>query len=88
MNTLNKRTYEGLNARLNERIKLRPSKTTVITYGAEEPSLKILGETELLVESENKFKTEKFYIAQTNHKNLLSGKTANDINDHQKHAYV
>ena len=76
VNILNKGTYEGLNNQLDNPIKIRKSKTTVITYGSEEPGLKILGETELLLESENKFTTTKFYVANTDHKNLLSGTTA------------
>ena len=76
VNILNKRTYEGLNNQLDNPIKIRKSKTTVITYGSEEPDLKILGETELLLESENKFTTTKFYVANADHKNLLSGTTA------------
>ena len=74
------RTFNTINERSSKPLILRKTKTKVITYGSNESSLKIKGVVNLLIESKNKYITTKFYIIETDHKNLLSGSAALDLN--------
>ena len=51
-------------------------KQKVVTYGAQQPTLQVLGEINVLVETKHKFLATKFFVINTNHKNLLSGRSA------------
>ena len=76
VNILNKRTFDEINNRTKNSLKLTKTKTRVCTYGKDDPPLKILGEVETLVETKSKFTDSKFYIVDTKNINLLSGVTA------------
>ena len=76
INVLNETTFARINKKLNNKLKLKRTKTKVVTYGNDSPDLDIKGEVTLLIESKKKFVHTKFYVIQTHHKNLLSGTTA------------
>ena len=76
INVMNSRTFEGLDKRLEQPLKLRKADLKVVTYGQDNPSLRVKGVVEVLVESENKYQNTEFYVIETSHKHLLSGNTA------------
>ena len=76
VNVLNKRTFDEINNRTKNSLKLKKTKTRVCTYGKDDPPLKILGEVETLIETKTKFTNSKFYVVDTKNINLLSGITA------------
>ena len=76
VNILNQPTFEKLNKTLSTPLILGHTKTKVITYGADQPTLKVLGDINVLIETENKLLSTTFYVVNTSHKNLLSGTSA------------
>ena len=76
INVLNESTFHKINNKMNNTLKLKDTKTKLITYGNDSPKLRIIGEVILLIESRKKFVHTKFYVIKTHHKNLLSGATA------------
>ena len=74
VNIMNIKTFEHLNTSLQS-LNLTKSSLKVVTYGSDKP-LKIQGEVTVLLETAEKFTTTKFYVVNTNHRNLLSGATA------------
>lgn len=76
INVLTLRTFNQLQTKLKGKLCLQKTKTKVITYGNNEPSLKVLGKVELLVETSSKFLCANFLVIDTSHKNVLSGDTA------------
>ena len=65
INVMNFRTFDGLNKRLEQPLKLRKADLKVVTYGQDNPSLKVKGVVEVLVESENKYQNTEFYVIET-----------------------
>ena len=80
INILNMRSFNQLNERLRKPLILQKTKTKVVTYGSEQTNLKVKGVVELLVETVDKFTSTKFYVIDTEHKNLLSGTSAVELN--------
>ena len=80
INIMNSRTFENLNKRLEKPLQLRKTDTKVVTYGSNQPNLKIKGVVDVLIESKSNLGYSKFYVVETNHKNLLSGFTAVQLN--------
>ena len=76
INVMNKTTFDKLNKTLPHPLTLTRSKTRLITYGNSHPSLQVLGEIQLLLETANKFLLTNFFLINTNHRNLLSGQSA------------
>ena len=75
------RTYKQLCERLKIQPKLEKAKISVHTYGSDskENNLKVLGKIQLTIETPQKISYETFYVIDTNHKNLLSGKAAPEL---------
>ena len=75
------RTYKQLCERLKIQPKLEKAKISVHTYGSDskENNLNVLGKIQLTVETPQKISYETFYVIDTNHKNLLSGKVALEL---------
>ena len=65
-----------INSRLQKPLKLKRTKTKVCTYGKDDPSLKMLGEMDTVIESKTKFLESKVFVAETKNINLLSGVTS------------
>ena len=76
VNILNRRTFMEINSRLQKPLKLKRTKTKVCTYGKDDPSLKMLGEVDAVIESKTKFLESKVFVAETKNINLLSGVTS------------
>ena len=55
VNILNMRTFMEINSRLQKPLKLKRTKTKVCTYGKDDPSLKLLGEVDTVIESKKFF---------------------------------
>ena len=79
INVLNESTFRKINNRMNNTLKLKSTKTKLVTYGNDSPELEIMGEVNLLIESKKKFVNSKFYVIRTDHKNLISGTTATSL---------
>ena len=79
INIMNLKTYGNLKKRLGKPLPLRKSTTKVVTYGSVNPSLKIKGMINVLVETKKKYLNTKFYVVDTDHSNLLSGSTAVEL---------
>ena len=75
------RTYKQLCERLKIQPKLEKAKISVHTYGSDskENNLKVLGKIQLTIETPQKISYETFYVIDTNHKNLLSGKATLEL---------
>ena len=76
VNILNMQTFTEINNRLQEPLKLKRTKTKAFTYGKDEPTLKILGEVDTVIETKTKFLESKFFVAKTKNINLLSDVTS------------
>ena len=62
--------------KLQKRLSLQKTNISVVTYGSRGSIIKVMGKIELTRETKNKFCCETFYVIDTAHKNLLSGKSA------------
>ena len=80
INILNYETFCDLNSKIDRKLVLRKTKTKVITYGSDKPTLHIMGVIDLLIESKTKYLTTDFYVIKTNQKNILSGTAAIQLN--------
>ena len=76
INILTLRTYNDLTKKLQKRLSLQKTNISVVTYGSKGSIIKVMGKIELTIETKNKFCCETFYVIDTAHKNLLSGKSA------------
>ena len=54
VNILNIETFEMLNRKCEGKLILRKNNTKIVTYGAEKPTLQVLGVANLLIESKDK----------------------------------
>ena len=79
LNILTFDTFNKIN-NTNGNLTLRKSTTTVLTYGQDQPSLKILGVTTCMIESKQKILCAEFHVIDTRHRNLLSGNLALERN--------
>ena len=79
LNILNQKTFEKINHKLKGKLTLKKTSTKVITYGSNEPTLKIKGVVSLLIENNHKYVTKDFHVIKTKHKNLLNGESAVDL---------
>ena len=73
---MNEKTFYEINKTLKKPLHLSSSKTHLVTYGNDHPEIKVKGQVILLCESKSRFLESTFHVIKTNHKNLLSGKTA------------
>ena len=69
-------SFNEISNRLQKPLKLKRTKTKVCTYGKDDPSLKILGEVDTVIETKTKFVESTFFVAETKNINLLSGVTS------------
>ncbi|XP_057298563.1 uncharacterized protein LOC130629400 [Hydractinia symbiolongicarpus] len=79
INILTLRTFNQLNERLPKKLNLLKTKTSVVTYGSDTSNLTVLGRVNLLVETTSKMINAPFFVIDTSHENLLSGRTAVDL---------
>ena len=80
LNVLNLDTFNRINKNNDGEIKLIKTSTKVLTYGENSPTLNVMGKTTLLIESDQKVICAQFYVINTNHRNLLNGDSAINLN--------
>ena len=64
-------TFQNLKE-VNSKLHLKKNKTKIVPYGQSENCLKIEGVRYLTLETRSKLTTDKFYVANTKAKNLLT----------------
>ena len=65
-------TFNEFNNRLQNPLKLKRTKTKIYTHGKDDPSLKLLGEVDIVLETKTKFLESTIFVVETKNINLLS----------------
>ena len=68
--------FNEFNNRLQNSLKLKRTKTKIYTHGKDDPSLKLLGEVDTVLETKTKFLESTIFVVEIKNINLLSGVTS------------
>ena len=80
VNILNQKTFDKIKEESKGNQLLQKTNVKVIAYGENQLSLQLKDEVSLVVEGKSRITTSDFYIINAEHRNLLAGETALQLN--------